>query len=98
MFLKTLMVGDRLAFTDARGATRAVDLVAAGVDGCWAESTRTCYFTSDVRVRAERGGVDIGVEALVSGISPVDAVIPLAIGDLLILTRELDTGPGGRLR
>ena len=92
VFLKTLMVGDRLPFTDARGATRTVDLVAAGVDGSWAESTRTCYFTSDVRVRAQRGGVDIGVEALVSGISPVDAVIPLVIGDLLILTRELTPG------
>ena len=93
VFLKTLMVGDRLASTDARGASmRAVDLVAVGVDGSWAESTRTCYFTSDVRVRAQRAGVDIGVEALVSDISPVDAVMPLVIGDLLILTRELTPG------
>jgi hypothetical protein len=89
------MVGDRLTFTDGRGATRAVDLAAVGVDGCWAESTRTCYFTSDVRVRAQRAGVDTGAEASVSGISPVDAVMPLARGDLLILTRELT--PGRRL-
>lgn len=91
-FLATLAIGDRLAFTDARGSQRAIDVAAVGGDGCWAESTRTCYFTPDVRLRAERDGTDVGWEAAVGGIDPVPTPIPLATGDLLILTRELTPG------
>jgi len=91
-FLKTIAVGDRLTFTDARQSQRVLNVAAVGTDGCWAESTRTCYFTSDVRVLAEREGAETGAEATVCGISPVDTAIPLARGDRLILTRELTPG------
>ena len=55
-----LQVGDRLTFTDARGSDRACEVVAVGVDGGWAESTKTCYLTANTLVRIERDGVDIG--------------------------------------
>lgn len=54
-FLKRLKVGDRLRFTDARESERAVDVVAVGADGCWAESTRTCYLTSGIQIGLQRG-------------------------------------------
>jgi pyruvate kinase len=91
-FLKTLAVGDRLAFSDARQSARRIDVVAVGIDGAWAESTRTCYFTNDTHLRVQRDDADTGSEASVSGIRPVAGAIPLAMGDLLILTRELAPG------
>jgi pyruvate kinase len=91
-FLKTLTVGDRLAFTDARESDRVVDIAAVGADGCWAESTRTCYFSNDVSVRVEREGAEPSTAAPVSGIPPIESAIRLARGDLLVLTRELTPG------
>jgi pyruvate kinase len=93
-FLQALAVGDRLAFTDARQSARLVDVVAVGIDGMWAESTRTCYLTNDTRLRVQRDGADTDSEASLSGIPPVDGAIHLAVGDLLILTRELTPGRG----
>ncbi len=69
-FVKALAVGDRLAFTDARRSKRAIDVVAQGADGCWAESMRTCYLTTDARVRAVRGKADIVAEARIAAIPP----------------------------
>jgi pyruvate kinase len=90
-FLKTLAVGDRLGFRDARESRRAIDIVAVGADGCWAESTRTCYFNSGLSVQIEREGAEAD-EVLVSGIPPVESAIRLARADLLVLTREQTPG------
>ena len=70
-FLEMLQVGDRLTFTDARGSDRACEVVAVGVDGGWAESTRTCYLTANTLVRIERDGVDIG-DACVGAFPPTE--------------------------
>ena len=86
------MVGDRLRFTDARESQRTLDVVAVGPDGCWAESTRTCYFTNDVRLSIKRDGDEPDDEASVGGIPPAESPIQLATGDLLILTREQTPG------
>ena len=66
-------------------------MVAVGADGCWAESTRTCYLTANTLVRIERDGVDI-VDACVGAFPPTEGSIALARGDLLMLTRELTPG------
>jgi pyruvate kinase len=91
-FLKTLAAGDSLVFKDARESKRAIDIVAVGADGCWAESTRTCYFQSGVSVRAQREGAEGDIEVPVSGIPAVESAIRLAPGDLLLLTREQTPG------
>ena len=91
-FLEALAAGDRLHFTDARDSRRVLAVTAVGPDGCWAESARTSYFTNDTRVQAERDGDWREGEVLVSGIPPIDVVIPLATGDSLVLTRDLTPG------
>ncbi len=91
-FLKSLALGDQLRLTDARSSKRVLDIAAVGPDGCWAESQRTCYFSSDTRLSAERDGASTGAEATVSGIAPTHVPIPLATGDSLILTQELTPG------
>jgi pyruvate kinase len=91
-FLRRLTVGDRLTFDDARQAKRTLSVVAVSPDGAWAESTRTCYFTSDLSVRAVHDGVETAVEGRIGPIPPLETAIPLRTGDLLTLTRELSPG------
>ena len=91
-FLEQLKVGDRLAFDDARKAKRALTVVAVGADGCWAESTRTCYLTPGIRIKARRRKSGTIAEAEVAGVPTTEASISVAEGDLLILTRELTPG------
>ena len=92
VFLEMLRVGDRLRFTDARESERAFEVVAIGADGCWAESPRTCYLTTDTHLRIQRDDVDDAGEVQVGAMPPTEAAIPLAVGDLLLLTRDLAPG------
>jgi pyruvate kinase len=87
-----LAVGDTLTFTDARRATRALQIVAVGTDGCWAESTRTFYVTEGTRLQASRRHDDEVAEACVAAPPPTESSILLRAGDLLIVTRELTPG------
>jgi pyruvate kinase len=91
-FLKALAVGDRLTFADARQAKRVLSVAALSADGGWAESTRTCYLTADVTLRARRDGDGTVAEACIGAVPHVEAAIALATGDLLTLTRELTPG------
>ena len=91
-FLKRLRAGDRLRFDDARQSKRALDVVAVGPDGCWAESTRTCYLTPGIRIKARRRKSGTIAEAEVAGVPQTETSISVAEGDLLILTRELAPG------
>ena len=91
-FLETLRLSDRLTFTDAREADRAFDVVALSADGCWAESTRTCYLTEGIHVRVERGEIDNVDYVSIGAMQSTEASIALATGDLFVLTRELAPG------
>jgi pyruvate kinase len=91
-FIESLALGDQLRLTDARSSKRVLDIAAVGPDGFWAETARTCYFSNDTRLSAERDGASTGAEATVGGIAPTHAPIPLATGDSLILTQELTPG------
>jgi len=69
-----------------------LSVVALSADGGWAESTRTCYLTADVSLRASRDGDGTVGEACIGAVPPVETAIALATGDLLTLTRELTPG------
>ena len=91
-FLSALRVGDHLSFMDARDSRRALDIVAVGTDGCWAESVRTCYVVGGLRFKARRPEGGTVAEASVGPVSPTETAITLLTGDLLILTKELTPG------
>jgi pyruvate kinase len=69
--------GERVKFTDARDADRALDIVDLSERGCWAEAAKTAYIVP---------------VALVGELPPGDSAIVLRQGDLLILTGELRPG------
>ena len=94
-WLAALGVGERLKFTDARGAKRAFTVAeAAGVGGGrWAEATRTAYVVPGTvlkRSRAASGGCDR--EAAVGALPPGEQALELQVGDMLALTRDLTPG------
>lgn len=97
IFLNALRAGDRLTFTDAAGSRRSLAVTSCSADGCWSESSRTCYVTAGVRLRAERDGSETGTEAIITAIPPTENAIVLARGDVLILTRQLTPGRAAAL-
>ena len=52
-WLAELNAGDRVAFTDTRGASRTLDIVAAVGDCRWAEAIQTAYVAPGVRLRLD---------------------------------------------
>ncbi len=91
-FLTALAVGDRLQFADARQAKRVLSVVALTADGVWVESTRTCYITADVNLRASREGVGTVADTCIGPVPHLETPIALATGDQLTLTRGLTPG------
>ena len=95
-WLAQIKPGDRVRFTDARGASRSLKIT--GVDGNsrWAESTRTAYITPGLALElAPRAGKKIAKSlrfASVGAIPPKPQTLRLAVGDTLVLTRSLDPG------
>jgi len=92
-WLAALGVGERLKFTDARGAKRAFTVVDATAGGCRAEATRTAYVVPGTvlkRGRAASGGGDR--EAAVGELTAGEQALELQVGDLLALTRDLAPG------
>jgi pyruvate kinase len=89
-WLQGLAAGDTIRFMDARGASRALRVVATDGDGCWVESRKTCYVESDTLLRIERtdGTAENGpaVEARVGTLPAQEAPLTLVVGDELIVT------------
>jgi pyruvate kinase len=96
--LARLSVGDRLQFTDTRGASRRLEIVAAVGDCRWAEATKTAYVAPGVRIRQEpahpagrsrrrsRDRIEVG------DLPPREQALVLHEADTLVLTRELIPG------
>ena len=88
--------GDRVCFTDARGASRSLKI--SGIDGKsrWAESPRTAYvvpgLTLELRPGAGRKVAKSLRRANIGAIPPKPQTLRLAVGDTLILTRSLEPG------
>ena len=95
-WLAQLKLGDRVRFTDARGASRSLTI--SGIDGNshWAESKRTAYVVPGLVLEAEpRAGNKIAKSARrahVGDIPPKEQTIRLNVGDALVLTRSLEPG------
>ncbi len=88
--------GDRVRFTDARGASRFLKITGVDGDSRWAESSRTAYITPGLALELEpRAGKKIAKSlrlASVGAIPPKPQTFRLAVGDTLVLTRSLDPG------
>jgi pyruvate kinase len=88
--------GDRVRFTDSRGASRSLTIT--GVDGNsrWAECTRTSYIVPGLALELHpRAGRRIAKSmrlTSVGAIPPKPQTIRLNLGDTLVLTRALDPG------
>ena len=89
--------GDRLRFTDARGAKRTLRVTAAVGQSRWAESRQTAYVTPrTVLLGDDRGkGRPLG-RAHIGPLPPLQQTLRLHPGDLLVLTRKLEPGTPAR--
>jgi pyruvate kinase len=86
-WLSNLQIGDRVSFTDARGASRRLEISAVEDYGCWAECERTAYVSPGTSLIFERRGEPPAV-AEVGDLPPLENAILLRKGDRLILTRD----------
>jgi pyruvate kinase len=95
-WLARVKLGDRISFTDARGASRS--LTVSGLDGNsrWAESNRTAYIVPglevELRPRAKKSVPKALRRAHVGAIFPKEQPLRLSVGDTLVLTRSLEPG------
>jgi pyruvate kinase len=92
-WLAFLRTGERVIFIDARDASRSFKVVEVTDHGCWVESIKTTYIVPGLILHHER---DIGKpedrDGCIGELSPLENVIFLQQGDLLILTRDLKPG------
>ncbi|MGA3293721.1 MAG: pyruvate kinase [Candidatus Acidiferrales bacterium] len=95
-WLARLRPGDRVRFTDARGASRSLTI--SGLDGnsCWAESARTAYIVPglalELQPRAKKSIPKALRRTRVGQIPPKEQTLRLNMGDTLVLTRSLEPG------
>jgi pyruvate kinase len=88
---------DQIEFTDARGASRRLQLVGQVNDGFWAESSQTSYVTPGIELHLLRVPVSgnprrVGEVGTVGALPQLPKMIRLHRGDSLILTREAAPG------
>lgn len=84
---------DIIELTDARGASRALQLVEQIGTGFWAESSKTTYLTPGLELRLMRVSASgrprwAGLTGTVGEFLPLPASIRLHIGDSLTITRD----------
>jgi len=95
-WLDLTRTGDRVRFTDARGASRSLTFTGADGSSRWAESTRTSYIVPGLALELHpRAGRRIAKASRLTGVGalpPKPQTIRLQIGDTLVLTRSLDPG------
>ncbi len=95
-WLTQLKPGDRIRFTDARGAARSLRI--SGLDGNnrWAECDRTAYVVPglifEIQPRAGRRIAKALRLARVGAVPPKQQTLRLRVGDSLVLTRSLKPG------
>jgi len=103
-WLAALHQGERVTFTDARASKRSLIVVEVTDGGCWAEATKTAYIVPGTRLRRPVAAGEAGKRTgRVGALPPLENVISLQQGDLLVLTRDLKPGrpatydPEGRI-
>ncbi|HVN83373.1 MAG TPA: pyruvate kinase, partial [Candidatus Binatia bacterium] len=92
-WLTSLVRGERVTFSDARDARRALTIVDVTDDGCWAEATKTAYVVcGTVFRRTENGDQDAQRQATIGALPSESEPIVLMQGDRLLLTRDQHAG------
>jgi pyruvate kinase len=93
-WLARLDLGAQVAFKDARGRRRELEITGTGETGRWAECSRSAYVTAGTVLvaRYRRGKASQADKARVGPLPPADDPLRLKPGDTLLLTRDLAPG------
>ena len=91
-WLAELQPGDKLRFTDARGAARKLTVIDKTPDGCWLKGNKTAYVTNGTKLRLRRDGSPLDNVATIGNVQGKEMPIILLPGDLLIVTPDLLPG------
>jgi pyruvate kinase len=92
-WLARLATGDRIKFTDARGASRTLRVVDVTAGGCWAEGKKTAYvIPNTVLRRCSKKEPRKCATTTVGDLPCLENAISLRQGDLLVLTKGLQPG------
>ena len=92
-WLASLEAGDRVRFTDTRGARRSMTVTEAVGHSRWAESKSTAYVAPGVTLTAvSKSHPHRHRRATVGPITPRPQFLMLRRGDTLVLTRSLEPG------
>jgi pyruvate kinase len=101
-WLASLNPGDRIRFTDTRGAQRSMTVTDVAGNSRWAEAGRTAYvapgviLTAVYRDAVYQGKTRPGRSAKVGHLPPRPQFLILRPGDTLVLTRSLEPGHPAR--
>jgi pyruvate kinase len=90
-WLAQLRVGEFVEFSDARDASRTLEIVDVTDQGCWAELGKTAYIVPGTTLLHKHGKPDDS-ECRIGTLPPGENVLTLQKGDTLILTRDLKPG------
>jgi pyruvate kinase len=85
-WLARLQSGDRVELTDARGAERAWVVADVAPGGCWAVADKTAYVVPGTLLRRNNR------EGAVGALPASENALSLQIGDVLVVTRDLEPG------
>jgi pyruvate kinase len=94
-WLVRLQPGDRVRFTDARGASRSITISRVVGDSWWAEAVRTAYVVPGLVLEsrpAKKTKSARPQRATVGDFPPQGQTLRLKLGDTLVLTRSLEPG------
>lgn len=96
-WLASLTPGDRIRFTDTRGARRSMKIADAAGRSRWAESTHTAYIASGLTLMADyQDKTRPCLRSRAGQIPPKQQTLILRLGDTLVLTRSLEPGEPGQ--
>jgi pyruvate kinase len=89
--LRQLRAGDELRFTDVRGRRRALAVTSASGGEALAEADRNTYVASHAALVLHRDGAAVAL-GRVGALPPVEQVLRLDVGDVLLVTPESEAG------
>jgi pyruvate kinase len=90
-WLAQLRVGELVEFSDARDASRTLEIVDVTDQGCWAELGKTAYIVPGTTLLHKHSKPDDS-ECRIGTLPPGENVLTLQKGDTLILTRDIKPG------
>jgi len=84
--------GDKIKFTDARGAKRTLTVVDKTNEGCWLEGDKTAYITTDTLFYLQHKNKADELNTCFGDIPGKELPITLHSGDLLIVRPDFQLG------